>query len=75
MSYPVTQEKRSGQTGYRTLARETWRKHKGRHVRRVVAVIEIALYRTSSRPMLANTCCTALIGNCGTAASSVPLPP
>ncbi len=75
MNHPVTQGRRSEQTGYRTLARETWRRHKGGYTRRVVAVIEIALYRISSRPILANTCCTALIGNSGTAASSVPLPP
>jgi hypothetical protein len=57
------------------LARETWRRRKGRYIRRAVAVIEIAVYRISSRPILANTCCTALIGNASTAASSVPLPP
>jgi hypothetical protein len=75
MSHVVTQGRRSEQIGYRTLARETWRRHKGGYARRVAAVIEIALYRISSRPILANTCCTALIGNGGTAASSVPLPP
>ena len=75
MSHAVTQVQRSEQKGYRKLARETWRRHKGGYTRRVVAVIEIALYRISSRPILANTCCTALIGNSGTAASSVPLPP
>lgn len=74
MSRPVAQG-RPERTGYRVLARETWRKHKGGHVRRVTTNIEIALYRISSRPILANTCCTALIGNCGTVASSVPLPP
>ena len=75
MNRAFTQAQRSGQTGYRLLARDTWRKHKGGCTWRVVAVIEIALYRISARPILANTCCTALIGNSGTAASSVPLPP
>ena len=75
MSHMVTRELWRGRMDYRTLARETWRRHKGGFTRRVVAVIEVALYRISSRPMLANTCCTALIGNCGTAATSVPLPP
>jgi hypothetical protein len=75
MSCAVTQGKRAEQPAYLRLARATWRKHKGGATRRVVAVIEIALYRVSSRPILANTCCTALIGNSSTAASSVPLPP
>jgi Mg/Co/Ni transporter MgtE len=75
MNRAFGQAQHSGRTAYRLLARETWRKHKGGCTWRVVAVIEIALYRISARPILANTCCTALIGNSGTAASSIPLPP
>jgi hypothetical protein len=77
VSRPLAQESWACRSlaSYCVLARDTWRRRKGRYTRRAVAVIEIAIYRISSRLILANTCCTALIGNGGTAPSSVPLPP
>ncbi len=65
----------SGGSGYGQLARATWTRRKGRFVRRPVARLEIALYTVAARPVLQNTSCTALIGRCDAAASSVPLPP
>lgn len=74
----ISPDERTGSvTGpaYRALARETWRRRKGRIVRRPVQRLEIAVYTVAARPLLQNTSCTALIGCCNAAASSVPLPP
>lgn len=62
-------------SGYRTLARNCWRRRKGGHSRRPLRRALIASYLLPGSPVLANTCCTSLMSAAATSTSSVPLPP
>ena len=63
------------QSGYRTLARSSWRKRKGGYSRRLLRRSLIASYLLPGSPVLANTCCTSLLCAAATSTSSVPLLP
>jgi hypothetical protein len=60
---------------FHTLARNLWRKRKGRHVWRMLRRPVIAVYRLPGCPLLANTCCTSLLGSGSASRSSIAFPP
>jgi hypothetical protein len=60
---------------YHFLARNLWRRRKGRFVHRIHRRSTIVVQHLQSAPMLSNTSCTQLLASASVLASAVALPP